>query len=107
MYQWDPGTKTLTWNQGEEVVIPFRKLNVGTVTVPTVQLFKGSSDVTSLYCETSVANVTNDGTTIIFTTPKFLNTMPPQRYKLHLRGTVDGLSKDIDTLIVEVLKRGG
>jgi hypothetical protein len=106
MYQWDPGTKTLTWNQGEEVVIPFRKLNVGTVTNPTVQFYKGSSDKTSECCETNVATVTNDGTTIVFTTPKFLNTIAPTTYKLHLKGTVDGLNKDIDTLTVVVLKRG-
>lgn len=102
---YDPGTNTLTWNYGEEVKPVFRKLNVGTVTTPTVQLYKGNSDLTSTYTSGS-ADVTNDGTTIVFTCPKFLSTLPPGMYKLHLKGTVNSLAKDIHTLWVQVLKRG-
>lgn len=105
MIAYDPGTNTLTWNNGEEVVAVFRKLNVGTVSSPSVQLYKGSSDVTSTYTSGS-ASVSNDGTTMIFTTPKFLSALPPNTYKLHLKGTVDSLSKDLHTLTVIVLKRG-
>ena len=105
MLQYDPGTNTLTWNNGEEVVAVFRKLNVGTVTSPTVQLYKGSSDVTALHT-TGSASVSNDGTTMIFTTPKFLDTLPPNTYKLHLKGTVDSLAKDLHTMTLVVLKRG-
>ena len=105
MLQYDPGTNTLTWNSGEEVVAVFRKLNVGTVTSPTVQLYKGSTDVTGTYMSGS-ASVSNDGTTMVFTTSKFLSTLPPNTYKLHLKGTVDSLSKDLHTMTVVVLKRG-
>jgi hypothetical protein len=105
MIDFDPGTNTLTWNSGEEVVAVFQKLNIGTVTSPTVQLYKGSQDVTSTYTSGS-ASVSNDGTTMIFTTPKFLNTLPPNTYKLHLKGTVDSLIKDLHTMSLIVLKRG-
>jgi hypothetical protein len=105
MIDYDPGTNTLTWNNGEEVVLVFEKLNVGTVLFPAVQLYKGSSNVTSTYT-TGAASVTNDGSTMIFTTPKFLNSLPPNRYKLHLQGTVDSLAKDLHTMDVVVLKRG-
>lgn len=105
MVDYDRGTNTLTWNYGEEVVIVFKKLNVGTVSSPTVQLYKGSSDVTATYA-TGSASVTNDGTTVFFTTAKFINTMPPNTYKLHLKGTVDSLGKDIHTMTAIVLKRG-
>lgn len=105
MINYDPGTNTLTWNTGEEVAPVFRKLNVGTVSSPTVQLYKGNGDVTSTYTSGS-ASVTNDGTTVVFTCPKFLNTLPPNTYKLHLKGTVDSLAKDIHTLTLIVLKRG-
>ena len=105
MINYDPGTNTLTWNNGEEVVAVFRKLNVGTVTGPSIQLYKGSSDVTSTYT-TGSASVSHDGTTVIFTTPKFVNTLPPNVYKLHIMGTVDSLAKDIHTMTVIVLKRG-
>lgn len=103
--QYDPGTNTVTWNSGEEVVLVFRKLNVGTVSAPSVQLYKGSSDVTSTYLS-GAASVSNDGSTMVFTTSKFLSTLPPNTYKLHLKGTVDSLSKDLHTLNVVVLKRG-
>lgn len=105
MIQYDAGTNTLTWNTGEEVVGVFRKLNVGTVSSPAVELRKGSTDVTSTYTS-GAASVTNDGTTIVFTTPKFLNTLPPNTYKLHLKGTVDSLAKDLHTFNLVVLKRG-
>ena len=106
MLNYDPGTNTLTFNTGEEVVAVFREFNVGTVTSPTVQLYKGSSDVTATYCSSTSATCTNDGSTMLFTTPKFLNTLPPGVYKLHLRGTVDGLVKDLWTFNLTVLKRG-
>lgn len=106
MINYDKGTNTLTWNTGEEVAPVFRKLNVGTVTSPTIQLYKGNSDVTSTYCASTSGTVTNDGTTVVFTCPKFLNTLPPNTYKLHLKGTVDSLAKDIHTMTVIVLKRG-
>lgn len=105
MINYDPGTNALSWNTGEEIVAVFEKLNIGTVTSPTVQLYKGSTDVTSTYTSGS-ASVTNDGTTMIFTTPKFLNTLPPNTYKLHLKGTVDSLVKDLHTMTLVVLKRG-
>ena len=105
MWNYDPGTNALTWNSGEEVVIPFRKLNVGTVTSPTVQFYKGNNEMASTYT-TGSASVSMDGTTMIFTTPKFVNTIPPGKYKLHLKGTVDSLSKDLHTMEVIVLKRG-
>ena len=105
MLQFDPGTNTLSWNTGEEIVLAFRKLNVGTVSAPAVQLYKGSTDLTSTYT-TGSATVVNDGSTVVFTTPKFLNTLPPNTYKLHLKGTVDSLAKDIHTMTLVVLKRG-
>lgn len=103
---YDKGTNTLYWNAGEEAAPVFRKLNVGTVTTPLIQLYKGNQDVTTTYATSATATVTNDGTTIVFTCPKFLNTMPPNTYKLHLKGTVDALQKDIHTMTVIVLKRG-
>lgn len=105
MIAYDPGTNTLTWNNGEEVVPAFRKVGVGTVTSPSVQLYKGSTDITSSYTSGS-ASVSNDGTTVIFTCPKFTNSLPPNVYKLHLKGTVDSLAKDIHTFTLIVLKRG-
>lgn len=105
MISYDQGTNTITWNSGEEVVLVFRKLNVGTVTSPAIDLYKTSTTtVTSTYTTGSAA-VTNDGTTIVFTTPKFLNTLPVGEYKLHLKGTVDTLAKDIHTLRIVILKR--
>ena len=105
MLDYDKGTNCLTWNVGEEQKITFRKLNVGTVTTPSVQLYKTSTTaVTSTYTSGS-ASVTMDGTTVVFETPKFLNTLPAGQYKLHLVGTVDSLIKDIYTLNLTVLKR--
>lgn len=105
MIAYDPGTNTIVWNVGEEVKIQFRKLNVGTVTSPGIDLYKTSTTpVTSTYTSGS-ASVTNDGTTVVFETPKFLNTLPAGNYKLHLKGTVDSLAKDIHTMNVVILKR--
>lgn len=105
MVSYDPGTNTLTFNTGEEVVLVFEKLNVGVVSSPSVQLYKGSTDITSTYTSGS-ASVTNDGTTMIFTTPKFTNSLPPNRYRLHIKGTVDSLVKDLHSFDLVVLKRG-
>lgn len=105
MIQYDQGTNTLTWNSGEEVTLVFRKLNVGTVTSPSVQLYKTSTTAVTATYTSGSASVTNDGTTVVFTTPKFLNTMPVGEYKLHLVGTVDSMIKDIHTMRVIILKR--
>lgn len=105
MLNYDKGTQTLTWNTGEEVVIVVRKQNVGTVSSPGVDLYKTSTTtITSTYTSGS-ASVVMDGTTMVFTTPKFLNTLPPGRYRLHLKGTVDSLAKDLHSFDVVVLKR--
>lgn len=105
MLSYDKGTNTLTWNTGEEIIFVVRKQNVGTVTVPGVDLYKSSTTaITGTYTSGSAA-VAMDGTTMVFTTPKFLNTLPNGRYRLHLKGTVDGLAKDLHSFDVVVLKR--
>ena len=105
MLNYDKGTNTLTWNTGEEVVFVVRKQNVGAVTSPGADLYKTSTTaITGTYTSGSAA-VAMDGETMVFTTPKFLNTLPPGQYKLHLKGTVDGLIKDLHTFSLVVLKR--
>lgn len=106
MIQWDPGTKTITWDAGSEECFQFRKVAVGTTTLPTVELYKVNNEtaITSTYTS-GPATVTNDGTTIIFTTPKFLNTLPSGTYKLLLKGTINSLSTVIDTVRIVVRKK--
>ena len=106
MIQYDPGTKTVTWEAGSEETFQCRKVSVGTVTSPTVELYKLNNEtaITSTYTSGS-ASVTNDGTTIIFTTPKFLSTLPSGTYKLLLKGTLNSLSTVIDTLRIVVRKK--
>lgn len=106
MIQYDPGTKTVSWDAGSEEVFQVRKVNVGTVATPIVALFKlnNESPITSTYTSGS-ADVTNDGTTMIFKTPKFLNTLPSGTYKLQIKGTINSLATVIDTLRIIVRKK--
>lgn len=106
MIQYDPGTKTVMWDAGSEEVFQCRKVSVGTVTSPTVALFKVNNEtaITGTYTSGS-ASVTNDGTTIISTTPKFLSTLPSGTYKLQLNGTLNSLATVIDTLRIVVRKK--
>jgi hypothetical protein len=106
MIHWDPGTKTVTWDAGSEEVFQVRKVSVGTVTSPTVELYKVNNEtaITATYTSGS-ASVSNDGTTIIFITPKFLSTLPSGTYKLLLKGTVNSLSTVIDSLRIVVRKK--
>lgn len=105
MLSYDKGTNTLTWNTGEEIIFAVRKQNVGTVTAPSVDLYKTSTTTITGTYTSGGASVVMDGTTMVFTTPKFLNTLPPGQYKLHLKGTVDSLVKDLHTFNLVVLKR--
>lgn len=106
MIQYDPGTKTVSWEAGSEEVFQVRKVNVGTVSSPSIALFKVNNEtaITSNYTSGS-ATVSNDGTTMIFTTPKFLNTLPSGAYKLQIKGTVNSLATVIDTLRIVVRKK--
>jgi len=106
MIAYDPGTKTVTWDAGSEEIFQVRKVSVGTVTSPTVSLFKlnNETEITSTYTSGS-ATVTMDGTTLILTTPKFLNTLPSGTYKLQIKGTLNALATVIDTLRVIVRKK--
>jgi len=106
MIQYDPGTKTVTWEAGSEEIFQIRKVNVGTVISPTVSLFKlnNETEITSTYT-TGAAVVSNDGTTVIFTTPKFLSTLPSGTYKLLIKGSLNSLATVIDTLRIVVRKK--
>src|SRR5688572_14296499 len=106
MIQYDPGTKTVMWDAGSEETFQVRKVSVGTVTTPTVALFKlnNESAITGTYTTGSAA-VSNDGTTVIFQTPKFLSTLPSGTYKLQLKGTINSLVTVIDTLRIIVRKK--
>jgi hypothetical protein len=106
MIQYDPGTKTVTWEAGSEEIFQVRKVNVGTVTTPTVELYKVNNEtaITSTYTSGS-ASVSNDGTTVILTTPKFLSTLPSGTYKLLFKGVVNSLTTVIDSLRIVVRKK--
>lgn len=106
MIQYDPGTKTVTWDAGSEEVFQVRKVNVGTVTTPSAELYKVNNEtqITSTYTSGS-ASVTNDGTTMIFVTPKFLSTLPSGTYKFLMKGVVNNLTTVIDSLRIVVRKK--
>jgi hypothetical protein len=109
MIDYDPGTNTFTWDAGSEEQITARKVNVGTVTSPTVGFYKlnNESDLSgnTTYLSAASGTVTNDGTTVIFTTPKFQSTIPSGTYKLILKGTVNSLATYIHVAKVVVRKK--
>lgn len=106
MVKYDRATNTFTWDAGSEEVIQFKKHNVGTVTSPTTALYKlgNESNIAGTYITGSSA-VTNDGTTIIFTTGKFTSTLPSATYKLIFAGTLNGNSTYIHEAKLVVRKK--
>ncbi len=106
MIHWDPGTQTVVWDASGEEAFQFRKVNVGVVTSPSVELYKLNNEtaITSTYTSGS-AQVSNDGTTMFFTTPKFLATLPSGKYKLLLKGTVNSHATVLHAVRVVVRKK--
>lgn len=106
MNQYDPSTNKFSFDAGSSEIITIRKANVGTLTLPTVELYKQGNEtaITSTYLSGS-ASVSQDGNTVTIVSPTFLNTLPSGTYKIRWLGTLNTLVQVIHTARLEVIKK--
>lgn len=107
MNDYDPGTNTFSWQAGSVEILQIRKANVGTVTSPTIEIYKqgNENNLASTLLSSANATVSQDGDTVTITSANFLSTIPSGIYKIRWMGTLNGQVQCIHAARAEVIKK--
>jgi len=106
MNDYDSRTNTFSWDAGSVEILQIRKANVGTVTSPSIELYKinNESNQAGTYISGS-ASVSQNGDTVTITSGQFLSTLPSGTYKIRWLGTLNGVVQVIHVARLTVVKK--
>lgn len=107
MNDYNPGSNTFTWEAGSSEILVIRKANVGTVTSPTIEIYKqgNENNLASTLLSSANATVSQDGDTVTITSATFLNTIPSGVYKIRWLGTLNSVVQVIHAARADVIKK--